>query len=118
MHELSIVLNIIDIAENEAQKTGAATISEIELAIGKLSTIEPAAFDFAWKQGVKNSMLEQAGRITNYIDGKGRCNLCETEFLMETLHQPCPECGEFFSEILEGKELQIKSLRIEEKIEN
>ncbi len=117
MHELSIVLNIIDIAEKEAKKADAASISAIELSIGKLSTIEPVAFDFAWKHGVKNSMLEHARRITNYIDGKGRCNKCSTEFLMEALYQPCPQCGDYFSEIIEGKELQIKSLRIEEKIE-
>lgn len=117
MHELSIVLKIINIAEEEAQKAGAASISAIELAIGKLSTIEPAAFDFAWKHGVKNSMLENARRVTSYIDGKGLCNICGTEFFMDALFQPCPECGNYYSKILEGKELQIKSLRIEEKIE-
>jgi len=116
VHELSIVLNIIEISEQEARNAGAESISCIELDIGKLSTIEPAAFDFAWKQGVRGSMLEQAELITNYIPGKGRCSNCRTVFDLNALYDPCPECGEYLSEVVEGKELKIKSIRIEEKL--
>jgi len=115
VHELSIILNIIEIAEQEAKNAGAASISCIELDIGSLSTIEPAAFDFAWKQGVRNSMLEQAKLVTNYIPGRGRCNYCQTVFELKALYDPCPQCGEFLAEVIEGKELKIKSIRIEEK---
>lgn len=115
MHELSIVLNIVEIAEKEAQKAGAHTISLIELDIGKLSTIEPAAFEFAWKHGVRESLLEESEVMINYIDGTGRCSECEHEFKIEAHYDPCPECGSFFLEITEGEELRIKSMRIEEK---
>jgi hydrogenase nickel incorporation protein HypA/HybF len=116
VHELSIVLNIIEISEQEARTAGGESISSIELDIGKLSTIEPAAFDFAWKQGVRGSMLEQAKLITNYIPGKGRCSSCGTVFDLNALYDPCPECGEYLAEVVEGKELKIKSIRIEEKL--
>ena len=35
MHELSIAMNIVEIAEENARKEGAKTVTEIELEIGK-----------------------------------------------------------------------------------
>lgn len=113
MHELSIVLNIIDIAESEAAKAGADAVKRIELDIGKLSTVEPMAFDFAWKQAVRNTMLEHAERVTNYVAGLGRCTECGTEFSMKELFDPCPACGSFLSEVIRGRELQVRSISID-----
>lgn len=113
MHELSIVLNIIDIAESEAVKAGAVAVRRIELNIGKLSAVEPMAFEVAWKQAVRNTMLEHAGLVTNYVPGKGKCTECGTVFGMNELFDPCPACGSFFSEVIEGRELQVKSINID-----
>ena len=73
MHELSIVMSIIDIAEKEINNAGGGMVEEIELDIGQLSTIEMEAFDFAWQQGIKGSFLEEAKLIVNRIDGKAKC---------------------------------------------
>lgn len=112
MHELSIVLNIIDIAESEAVKAGAGAVNRIELNIGKLSTVEPMAFDFAWKQAVRNTMLGSAELVTNYVPGKGKCNECGNMFRMNELFDPCPRCGSFISEVIAGRELQVLSIHI------
>lgn len=116
MHELSIVLNIVEIVEEEAFKANAESVSAIELDIGKLSTIEPAAFEFAWKHGIRNSVLETSELTINYIAGRGKCSECDTLFEMKALYDPCPECGCALSEIVEGKEMNIKSIRIEESL--
>lgn len=116
MHELSIVLNIIEIVEEEAIKADAESVSAIELDIGKLSTIEPAAFEFAWEHGIRDSVLEKTELTINYIHGIGKCSECNSLFEMNALYDPCPNCGCTFSEIMEGKELSIKSIRIEERL--
>lgn len=113
MHELSIVLNIIDIAEKEAARAGSAVINRIELDIGELSTIERTAFDFAWKQGIRRSMLDKADCVINYIPGKGKCRECGAVFRMDELYEPCPDCGSYFADITEGKELKIKSIVVD-----
>jgi hydrogenase nickel incorporation protein HypA/HybF len=110
MHELSIVMSIVDIASREAQREGATLIEEIELEIGQLSTIELEAFDFAWQQGIKETPLAHARKIVNSIEGKGRCLDCGLEFPVKELYDACPACGEHFIEILKGKELRVKSL--------
>lgn len=116
MHELSIVLNIVEIVEEEAFKAGAESVSAIELDIGKLSTIEPSAFEFAWKHGIRNSVLETSELTINYIPGRGKCSECNSLFEMNALYDSCPDCGCYFSEIIEGKEMSIKTIRIEESL--
>jgi hydrogenase nickel incorporation protein HypA/HybF len=114
MHELSIVMSIISIAEQEAAKTNAADIEEIEMDIGELSGIEMAAFDFAWDQAVKGTMLEHAVKTVNHIEGKGTCMDCDADFTLHQLYEPCPACGGHFITIQKGKELKVKSLVIAE----
>ena len=47
MHELSIVMGIVDLATKQALANGAILIEEIELEIGCLSGIEMDSFEFA-----------------------------------------------------------------------
>ncbi len=112
MHELSIVMSILDIAEKELAKSNAAHIEEIELEIGELSGIDMQAFDFAWQQAVKSTKLETADKIVTHIPGEGLCMDCETVFPMHELYKPCPVCGHHFITLLKGKELRVKSLVI------
>lgn len=53
MHELSIVMGIIDIAEKEAKMAGVSIVEEIELEIGLLSGVEMEALEFAWNHAIK-----------------------------------------------------------------
>jgi hydrogenase nickel incorporation protein HypA/HybF len=114
MHELSVVMNIISIAAQEAAKNNAAGIEEIEMDIGLLSGIEMAAFDFAWEQAVKGTLLEKAVKNINRIEGKGVCIDCNANFAIHQLYDPCPVCGQHFITIQKGKELRVKSLVIAE----
>jgi hydrogenase nickel incorporation protein HypA/HybF len=110
MHELSIVLSIIDIASQKAQEAEAAVIEEIELDIGQLSTIDLEAFDFAWQRATKNTLLEHAARSINVLPGQGKCVACKAEFPVDSLYSACPECGEFAVAVCSGRELRVKSL--------
>ncbi len=112
MHELSIVMSILDIAEKESAKNKAVQIDEIELEIGELSGVDMPAFDFAWQQAVKATRLEAAVKTVNHIPGEGLCMNCEAVFPMHQLYKPCPVCGDHFITILKGKELRVKSLVI------
>ena len=112
MHELSIALSIVDIAEDEVKKHHAATVEEIELDIGVLSNIQVDSLEFLWDHAVRSSVLEGARRKINIIPGKARCTVCCREFEMHEIFDACPDCHDFMNEIVEGKELKIKSLTL------
>jgi hydrogenase nickel incorporation protein HypA/HybF len=110
MHELSIVMSIVDIASSQLQKVNASEIEEIELEIGTLSGVELNSFDFAWRQAVKQTPLDKAVRKINLIEGRGRCLDCNIEFSIQNLYDACPICNGHLIDILKGKELRVKSL--------
>ena len=110
MHELSIVMSIIEIAQEQAKKANASVIDEIELDIGTLSGIEMGALEFAWQQAVANTILESANKKINHIEAKAKCLDCDAEFSIQHYYDACPVCGEHFLNILQGKELRVKSL--------
>lgn len=112
MHELSIVMSIISIAQEQAEKANASVIEEIELEIGTLSGIEIQALEFAWQQGCKNTILQQANKKINIIPARAKCSDCNTEFDIQNYYDACPVCGEHLLTILQGKELRVKSLVI------
>ena len=110
MHELSIVMSIIEIASQQASKAGSSVIEEIEMDIGSLSSVEMNAFEFAWNQAVKETILENAVKKINQIKGKAKCHDCDFSFPVENLFDACPNCGGHLISILEGKELKVKSI--------
>ena len=112
MHELSIALSIIDIAEKEVKKNAASEVIEIELEIGKLSGIEPYALDFAWDQAIVNTVLEKAERKTQYVEARAVCQDCSHEFDIENIYDECPACKSYMKELKSGKELRVKSLTV------
>ncbi len=112
MHELSIAQSIVEIAEEEAKKAGALSVSKIELDIGLLAGIEFAAFDFAWPEATRNTVLEHAECVINKIPGKARCGACGHLFEMKEYFELCPACGAYDHEVIRGKELKIKSIEI------
>jgi hydrogenase nickel incorporation protein HypA/HybF len=110
MHEMSIALSIVEIAEKEAKKASVNEFAAIELEIGTLAGIEFSALEFVWEAAAKGSVLENAKRNITKIQAIARCIHCKTEFPVKFVHDPCPECESFEKEIICGKELRVKSL--------
>lgn len=112
MHELSIALGIVKIAEDETAKANANKVTKIELEIGVLSGVELDSLNFIWESATKDSVLENAKKDISIIKGKGKCIDCDTEFDMEYIYDTCPKCHSNFKGILAGKELRVKALEV------
>lgn len=112
MHELSIALGIVKIAEEEMAKAGSKQIEVIELEIGTLAGIEFESLDFVWPMAVKDTVLENAEKKIQIIQAQAKCVDCDTIYPIENMYDACPECGSFFKTLLQGKELRVKSLDI------
>ncbi len=112
MHEFSIALSIVDIAEKEVLKHKASAVERIELEIGNLSGIEPQALDFAWEIAVNDTVLAEAAKEIHYIKGKAICRDCGKDYDLENIYDACPFCNSYFKEFKSGKELRVKSLTL------
>lgn len=112
MHELSIAMGIVKIAESETRKAGATKVERIELEIGTLAGIEFGALDFVWPVAVKDTVLERAERQVDVIRGQARCMDCDTLFEVAKYYDSCPNCRSNLKAILKGKELRVKALEV------
>ncbi|MCK9254644.1 MAG: hydrogenase maturation nickel metallochaperone HypA [Bacteroidales bacterium] len=110
MHELSIAINIVEIAQDTAFSAKLHSISEIEIEVGDLSGVIIEALEFAMEEAVKNTILDGAERKITKIPAKAKCNNCSTEYDIEDVFTPCPKCSGFDNEILSGNELKIKTI--------
>lgn len=113
MHELSIALNIITIAESEAKKAGAVSVNKITIEIGQFSGVELDALELAMTEVVKGSLLEKAETSIIWIKAVGACEDCCQEFEPEDFMKICPYCNSLNTYFITGKELLVKSLEIE-----
>ena len=112
MHELSIALGIVKIAEEETAKANAKKVDLIELEIGTLAGIEFDSLDFVWPSAVKDTVLENAEKSTIIIEAKGKCLDCDTIFDLKNVFDPCPKCNSFLKGIIQGKELRVKYIEV------
>lgn len=110
MHELSLVLSIVEIAREQAKIHSADRIESIELEIGELAGVETDALLFAWDAAVLGTVLDDSERIVRQIPGKARCSDCRSVYGVHSLFDTCPDCGACLSEVLEGRELRVRSL--------
>ncbi len=112
MHELSIAMGIVDIAEKETAKVKATKVDLIELEIGTLAGIEIDSLDFVWSSAVKNTVLENAIKKINIIHGEAKCSDCDTIFKLDNIYDACPNCNSYVKSVTKGKELLVKSLEV------
>ena len=112
MHELSIAMGIVKIAEKEAIKANAKKIDLIELEIGKLSGVEIDSLDFVWPMAVKGTLLENATKKIFNTKGVAVCLDCEHKYEIKNYYDSCPKCSSHFKKILQGKELRVKALEV------
>lgn len=112
MHEMSIALSIVDIAEKEAKKAQVTQFAAIDMEIGTLAGIEFDALDFVWQAAVEGTVLEKAEKRIRKIPAKARCGDCDKVYPLEHIYDNCPNCDSFLKIIIQGKELSVKSLEL------
>ena len=113
MHETSIALNIINIAEEELHKSKGEKIVAINISVGKLSGIVIESLRFALQASKGDGPLLNTKIEISEIPAKMRCLKCGSEFEADEFYMICPSCDAFQHEIISGKELLINSLTIQ-----
>ncbi len=112
MHELSVAIGIVNIAEKETKKANKTKVELIELEIGSLSGVELDSLEYVWNVAVKGTVLENAKKKIDYIEALAKCLECESVFEVKNVYDNCPKCKSYFKNIIKGKELRVISLEV------
>ena len=114
MHELGIASSIIDSVRAEAEKRPGRRLLAVGLRIGEVSGVNPDSLEFCFQSLVKGTELEPVRLEIERLPRRHRCPQCEREFDVIDYDPTCPECGEFYTQLTAGDEMEIVYLEIEE----
>ncbi len=112
MHEMSIAMNIVNIACKEAEKDGASSISNIELDVGKLSGIMIDSLQFCYDSVCKGTLAEDSTLSINELTALAKCKQCNDSFEIDAFMALCPNCESYEIEILQGRELKLRAVSV------
>ncbi len=110
MHELRIAEDLVKIVLDAAGNEGFTEISAVNICFGRMIQIVPEIFRFAFDEAVKNTIAAEARLEIEILPVELRCKNCGTVFRPGEIFFVCETCGAADLEILQGKELYIKSI--------
>mgnify|MGYP001815986780 FL=1 len=117
MHEMGIALEVIKIAiASIPLDMKGARVAQVNLKVGKLSAVVPDSLRFCFDVAGKDTALAGAELIIEEIPVRIRCRDCQAEWRVETPAFRCRECDSGSVEIVSGRELDIRSIEIEENV--
>jgi hydrogenase nickel incorporation protein HypA/HybF len=109
VHELSIMQSILDIVTETATKHKLSKINKIQVVLGALSGVEPAALYFAFAYYVRDTLADGAELAITTMGVTGRCRRCGVT--MDGIYQLRCNCDRLPDyEMLTGKELYVDTI--------
>jgi hydrogenase nickel incorporation protein HypA/HybF len=110
MHEIRIAEDLSSIVLDTARKENLSKVTKVNISFGQLVQIVPDIFEFAFRETVRNSVAQDAEIDIEIISVKMKCKNCGSDFQVKDNLFACNVCRSTDVEIINGKELFIKSI--------
>ncbi len=118
MHELSIAMSIVELAEEEAELRGVQ-VNAVHLKLGALSGVVKEALLSCYEMACENTPLQGSVLLVEDVPVVIFCPSCQAQRPLTSMQLfCCPECGTPCAEIVRGKELEVVALEIQECVPN
>jgi hydrogenase nickel incorporation protein HypA/HybF len=115
MHELSIAMSIVEMAEEESAKRGGARISAVHLRLGALAGVVKEALLSSYELACEQTDMQGSRLVIEEVPIVVNCPKCLAHRNLNSIQWfVCPECNSPVSEVVHGRELQVIALEIEE----
>lgn len=89
-------------------------VREIHLKVGILSNIDAELLKHVFTFVKQDGIFHNAKLLVEVVDILAKCDSCEKNFKVENYKFVCPDCDEPVTNIIEGKELLIHKIILEE----
>ncbi|HZD94844.1 MAG TPA: hydrogenase maturation nickel metallochaperone HypA [Candidatus Sulfotelmatobacter sp.] len=113
MHELSIAMSIVEMAEEEAMALNAR-VSAVHLKLGMLSGVVKDALLSSYEIACNGTPLEGSLLVIEEVPIEVFCATCNVNRRLTSMQWfICPECGAATPTVIHGKELEVTALEIQ-----
>lgn len=113
MHELSIAQEILNIVRSNLPSENSK-LKSVKVKVGQLSGVLPDSLKFCFESILYQTEFDGAILEIINVPIKIRCLECGRESIIEEPIFNCPVCNSFNVQLLEGRELQITEIEIDE----
>lgn len=114
MHEMSLAMNIVEIATNAARAQGGQVINRIEIEVGSLAGVMEEALTFCFAAAAQSTMAAAATLSIIMVEAKARCIDCGEIQPINSFFDDCPSCHGHLMEITQGQDLRVLSITVDE----
>ena len=116
MHEISVLKQAVDLAEQTAMDNGVTRIAYITLEVGELTGYLPVFFHKYFPVVTENKPIFEGTELHIISDaGEALCKDCEAMYNVMRCEGVCPICGSRRKEILGGQDFLLKEIGIAEE---
>ena len=110
MHELSIAMSILEMAEEEAESR-KVRVEAVYLKLGALSGVVKEALLSCYEMACEGTPLQGSRLIIDEVPVVIFCVKCEAQRPLTSVQLfCCPQCGTPSADIVQGKELEVVAL--------
>jgi hydrogenase nickel incorporation protein HypA/HybF len=114
MHELSIAMSIVELAEEESERRGGLRVRAVHLRLGLLAGVVKDALLSSYEMACEETSLAGSHLVVEEVPGVVYCPACDARRPVRSSEWfSCSACGGVASEIVAGKELEVVSLEVE-----
>ena len=111
MHELAIAGSIVEIAGRHAN---GRRVTKVYLKVGHLRQVVTSALTFGFELVAQGTPVEGAELEVEEVPAVASCEACGAESHLKEFPLRCRACGGDDLRMLQGEELFVESLELEE----
>ena len=113
MHELGIVMSVIDQVEKVAEENQVQSVVSLNMEVGEVSSVVPDLFTDCFEWAKKKTKYMQDTKLNMVIlEGISYCRDCKKNYKTTEYAKQCPHCGSYNTYLLTGNEINIKDIEV------
>ena len=112
MHEMALCESLLELIEQQARAQRFTRVSAVCLEVGRLAAVEIETLRFGFDVVMRGSLAEGATLEITEIPGRARCLACDATHEVAARGEPCPRCGGYGTQIIDGTQLRVKELEV------
>jgi hydrogenase nickel incorporation protein HypA/HybF len=110
MHELGVVIEVVEAVEEIVKEEKLTKVDKIVLQIGELSSMIPMYVERCYPAAVDGTILQDTKLEIEILPANGICRSCNKVFNLLANQKKCPVCKTTEWDILGGNEFIIKEI--------
>lgn len=111
MHELGVIINVVQTVEQFAKENNLTVIEELTLQVGELSSMVPHYIEELYPIAVDKTLLKDTKLNIEILPGIGQCNECKYHFNLKKHDNVCPTCKSEDWTVMTGTDFLIKDVK-------